>query len=58
MYAFKMYPFQAYMRFHYGGQAAHAEEVAAESAKNGAVLALALPSAHQILTRYIILFFP
>jgi hypothetical protein len=53
-----MYPFEAYMRLHDGGEAAHAEEVAAESAKKGAVLALPLPSAHQILTRYIILFFP
>lgn len=53
-----MHLLQAYMGFKDGGEAALPEEMAADDPKESRVISLIVPKTNQILTSYIILFFP
>lgn len=53
-----MHLLEANVGFEDGGQAALPEEMAADDPKESRVLSFIVPEANQILTSYIILFFP
>jgi rRNA pseudouridine-1189 N-methylase Emg1 (Nep1/Mra1 family) len=58
VYALIVDALQAYMRLHNRGQAALPKEIAADDSEECCVVAGCVPSSDQILTGYIILFFP
>jgi hypothetical protein len=53
-----VYLLESNVGFEDGGEAALPEEMAADDPKESGVVSFAVPEANQILTSYIILFFP
>ena len=53
-----MHLLQSYMGFKDGGKATLPEEMAADHPKESRVFSFTMPKTNQILTSYIILFFP
>lgn len=53
-----MHPLAAYVRLHYGCQAPLPEEMAADGSEERRIRALTVPSAQQVLTRYVVLPLP